>query len=44
MAYQNTGLRSFTYTFTFLPDSKQESDHVTQIIKEFRHAAHADKN
>ncbi len=43
MAYQNTGLRSFTYTFTFLPDSKQESDHVTQIIKEFRHAAHADK-
>lgn len=43
MAYQNTGLRSFTYTFTFLPDSRQESDHVTQIIKEFRHAAHADK-
>lgn len=43
MAYQNTGLRSFTYTFTFLPDSKQESDSVTQIIKEFRHAAHADK-
>lgn len=43
MAYQNTGLRSFTYTFTFLPDSKQESDEVTEIIKEFRHAAHADR-
>jgi hypothetical protein len=43
MAYQNTGLRSFTYTFTFLPDSKKESEDVTQIIKEFRHAAHADK-
>ena len=43
MAYQNTGLRSFTYTFTFLPDSKQESDSVTQIIKEFRHAAHAER-
>lgn len=43
MSYQNTGLRSFTYTFTFLPDSKKESEHVTQIIKEFRSAAHADK-
>ena len=44
MAYQNTGLRSFTFTFTFLPDSKHMNlDHVTQIIKEFRHAAHADK-
>ena len=41
MAYQSTGLRSFSYTFTFLPDSKRESDEVVEIIKQFRHAAHA---
>ena len=41
MAYQSTGLRSFSYTFTFLPDSKKESDEVVEIIKQFRHAAHA---
>lgn len=41
MAYGSTGLRSFSYTFTFLPDSKQESDEVMEIIKQFRHAAHA---
>lgn len=41
MAYQSTGLRSFSYTFTFLPDSKIESDEVVEIIKQFRHAAHA---
>jgi len=41
MAYGSTGLRSFSYTFTFLPDSKQESDEVVEIIKQFRHAAHA---
>jgi len=44
MAYQSTGLRSFTFTFTFLPDSKDESDEVTKIIKHFRIAAHAKRN
>ena len=44
MAYQSTGLRSFTFTFTFLPDSKDESDQVTKIIKQFRVAAHAKRN
>jgi hypothetical protein len=43
MAYQNTALRSFTYTFTFLPDSKEESVDVAEIIKQFRHAAHAER-
>lgn len=43
MAYENTSLRTFSYTFTFLPDSKQESDEVTKIIKEFRYAAHAER-
>ena len=44
MAYQSTQLRSFTFSFTFLPDSKAESDQVTQIIKSFRRAAHAKRN
>ena len=44
MAYQSTALRSFTFTFTFLPDSHKESLEVTRIIKEFRSAAHAKRN
>ena len=44
MAYQSTQLRSFTFSFTFLPDSREESDQVTQIIKSFRRAAHAKRN
>ena len=44
MAYQSTQLRNFTFSFTFLPDSKEESDQVTQIIKSFRRAAHAKRN
>lgn len=44
MAYQSTTLRSFTFTFTFLPDSHNESLEVTQIIKAFRSAAHAKRN
>ena len=43
MAYQSTALRSFTYTFTFLPDSEEESVEVAEIIKQFRHAAHAER-
>lgn len=43
MAYQNTTLRTFTYTYTFLPDSVEESKDVAEIIKQFRHAAHAER-
>ena len=43
MAYQSTGMRSFTYTFTFLPDSEKESLEVTNIIRQFRHGAHAER-
>lgn len=43
MAYQSTQLRTFTYTYTFLPDSREESQEVTEIIKQFRHAAHAER-
>ena len=43
MAYQNTALRTFTYTYTFLPDSLEESKDVAEIIKQFRHAAHAER-
>ena len=43
MAYQNTALRTFTYTYTFLPDSVEESKDVAEIIKQFRHAAHAER-
>ena len=43
MAYQNTPMRSFSFTFNFLPDSPQESINATKIIKEFRMAAHAEK-
>ena len=43
MAYQSTQLRTFTYTYTFLPDSKEESVDVAEIIKQFRHAAHAER-
>ena len=43
MAYQNTALRTFTYTYTFLPDSLDESKEVAEIIKQFRHAAHAER-
>jgi hypothetical protein len=43
MAYQNTGMRSFTFSWTFLPDSLEESEQTTLIIKQFRKAAHATK-
>ena len=44
MAYQSTGMRNFTFTFTFLPDRFEESEEVTKIIKQFRMAAHAKRN
>ena len=44
MAYGSTGMRTFSFTWTFLPDSKAESQSATDIIKHFRMAAHATKN
>ena len=43
MAYQNTPMRSFSFNFTFLPDSAEESTEATDIIRQFRYAAHAEK-
>jgi hypothetical protein len=42
--YGSTGLRSFTFNWTFLPDSENESNHTAGIIKFFRKSAHAKKN
>jgi hypothetical protein len=44
MAYQSTGMRSFSFNFTILPDNKKESDEAALIIKQFRLAAHAYRN
>jgi len=44
IAYTSTGLRTFTFNWTFLPDSKYESDQAAGIIKFFRKSAHAKKN
>jgi hypothetical protein len=44
MAYQSTGMRSFTFNFIFLPDNQDESIQTASIIKQFRMAAHAYKN
>ena len=44
IAYTSTGLRTFTFNWTFLPDSAYESEQATGIIKFFRKSAHAKKN
>ena len=44
MAYQSTGMRQFTFTWTFLPDNEIESIAAKDIIRTFRKAAHATKN
>jgi hypothetical protein len=41
--YQSTPLRSFSFSFKFLPSSSDESEEVTMILKMFRSAAHATK-
>ena len=43
-AYTNTNLRTFTFTWTLLPDSENESKQVAGLIKFFRMSAHAKKN
>jgi hypothetical protein len=44
MAYQNTSMRTFTFSWTFLPDNADESKECAAIIKQFRLAAHATRN
>ena len=43
MAYTNTGMRNFTFTWKFLPDNPFESKQCREIIKHFRVAAHAER-
>ena len=44
MAYQTTSMRTFTFSWTFLPDNAEESKECAAIIKQFRLAAHATRN
>ena len=41
LQYQSTGLRSFTFNWTILPDNQNESDQAAGLIKFFRKSAHA---
>ena len=43
LRYAQTALRSFTFSWIFLPDNEFESNEATSIIKMFRKAAHATK-
>lgn len=43
-AYAATPLRSFTFNWTILPDSEQESEQAAGLIKFFRESMHATKN
>jgi len=42
--YQSTGLRSFTFNWTILPDNEDESKQATGLIKFFRKSAHAKRS
>ncbi len=42
--YNSTALRSFTFSWTILPDSSDESEQATGLIKMFRMGAHAKKD
>jgi hypothetical protein len=44
LAYQSTAMRAFTFNWTILPDSVDESKQATGLIKMFRKAAHARKD
>jgi len=43
-AYGSTPLRAFTFSWTILPDSEQESEQAAGLIKFFRESMHATKN
>lgn len=42
--YNSTPLRTFTFSWTILPDSAKESEQATGLIKMFRMGAHARKD
>jgi hypothetical protein len=42
-AFQNVGLRRFTFDFKFMPTSKEEADEVENIIYMFRHHAYPEQ-
>jgi hypothetical protein len=42
--YQSTGLRSFTFNWTILPDNENESKQAAGLIKFFRKSAHAKRS
>ena len=42
--YNSTPLRTFTFSWTILPDSHHESEQATGLIKMFRMGAHAKKD
>ena len=44
LLYNSTPLRSFTFSWTILPDSHHESEQATGLIKMFRMGAHAKKD
>ena len=44
LRYASTALRTFTFNWTFLPDSEDESKQVTGLIKLFRRSAHAKRD
>jgi hypothetical protein len=43
LRYQNTALRSFSFNWTILPDSEDESKQAAGLIKFFRKSAHANR-
>ena len=43
LRYQNTALRSFSFSWTILPDSEDESKQAAGLIKFFRKSAHANR-
>ena len=44
LMYQSTAMRTFSFNWTILPDSEEESTHATGLIKLFRKSAHARKD
>ena len=44
LMYQSTAMRTFTFSYTILPDSVNESKQAAGLIKMFRKAAHATKD
>jgi len=44
LMYNSTALRTFTFNWTILPDSRKESEHAAGLIKLFRKSAHARKD